>query len=151
MIFNIIFSQGEEEILEIEKIKIVLTTLQKEKNNANYNNNVTSIFLGSCETLLRDAYNISNNESIYIKKVDIKQENMKIPKIVYDLFYKINSTNLVEMNKSICRDNKISLIVPVELTESLDKLNSSGDYYNNVCYTTDSDNGLDIPLKDRRK
>ena len=95
---------------------------------------MTSIFLGSCETLLRYAYNISNNESIYIKKVDIKQENMKIPKIVYDLFYKINSTNLVEMNKSICRDNKISLIVPVELTESLDKLNSSGDYYNNVCY-----------------
>ena len=32
---------------------------------------MTSIDLGECETLLRNYYNISNNETLYMKKMDI--------------------------------------------------------------------------------
>ena len=61
-------------------------------NNAN--NNISTIDLGECETLLRNSYNISNNETLYIKKIDVKQERMKIPKIEYDIYFKLPGKNL---------------------------------------------------------
>jgi len=42
-------------------------------------------------------------------------------------------------------------LIPVEISEDLDKLNASSDYFNSICYITDSENGTDIPLKDRQK
>ena len=55
------------------------------------------------------------------------------------------------MNISICSETKIALIIPIEITESLDKLNTSSDYYSDICYTATSDSGIDILLKDRKK
>ena len=48
--------------MELDKMKIVLTTTDNQKNNNN--KNMTSIDLGDCEKLLRDFYNISD-EKIY--------------------------------------------------------------------------------------
>ena len=41
--------------------------------------------------------------------------------------------------------------MPIIITENLDKLNISSDYYNDICYTATSDSGTDIILKDRKK
>ena len=65
---------------------ITLTTAENQKNNTN--NNITTINLGECEFELRKFYNLSNNETLYIKKIDVKQEGMKIPKIEYDIYCK---------------------------------------------------------------
>ena len=40
--------------------------------------------------------------------------------------------------------------MPIILTDSLDKLNLSSGYYNDICYTTTSEDGTDILLKDRQ-
>ena len=37
------------------------------------------------------------------------------------------------------------------INEHLDKFNSSSGYYNDICYTTTSEDGTDILLKDRQK
>ena len=42
-------------------------------------------------------------------------------------------------------------IYSIFITENLDKLNSSSDYYNNLCYTATSDSGTDMSLTDRKK
>ena len=57
---------GEEEVIETEKMTVTLTTIQNQKKNTN--NNITTINLGECETLLRDYYNILENETLYMKK-----------------------------------------------------------------------------------
>ena len=50
---------------------------------------------------------------------------MKIPKIEYENFYcKLNNSNLVQLDKSICKDSKIDIILPVRLDEDINKLNS---------------------------
>ena len=139
---------GNEEVMEIDKMKIIFTTTENQKNNNN--ENMTSIDLGECENLLREYYNITN-EKIYMKKVDIIQDNMNIPKIEYEVYSRLNGSNLVKLNLSICGTSKISLIVPVEISESLDKLNTSSDYFNSICYTATSENGTDISLKDCQK
>ena len=128
---------------------ITLTTAENQKNNTN--NNITTINLGECEFELRKFYNLSNNETLYIKKIDVKQEGMKIPKIEYDIYCKFSGSYLRKLNLSVCENTKIDLFIPVEISENVDKLNSSSDYYNDICYTATSDTGTDISLKDRKK
>ena len=46
---------------------------------------------------------------------------------------------------------KVDISIPVNINENnLDKYNKSSDYYNNICSKTTSDNGIDIPLSDRK-
>ena len=76
---------------------------------------------------------------------------MKIPKVEYDVYCKLNKSNLVKLNLSICEKIKIDLYIPIIIDENIDELNSSSGYYNDICYTTTSESGTDIPLKDRKK
>ena len=140
---------GEDEIIKTEKIIITFTTTENQKNNKN--NNMTSIDLGECETLLRNFYNISDNETLYMKKIDIQQEGMSTLKVEYDVYAKIYRNKLIKLNLTICSNSKISIFIPFIIDENINKYNSSSDYYNDICYTTTSEDGTDILLKDRQK
>ena len=140
--------QGIDDIYEEKQITISLTTTQKQKDHIN--DNMTKIDLGECEKMLRKANNLSDTDILYMKKIDVVQEGMKIPKIEYDVYYK-SEKNLKKLNLSVCEDSKIYLSIPILLTENLDQLNSSSGYYNDICYIAKSDSGTDIILKDRKK
>ena len=141
--------KGEDDIIQHEKMTITLTTTENQKNNTNFN--MTKIDLGECEKLLRHENNIPN-ETLYMKKIDVIQEGMKIPKIEFNVYYKSLENKLVKLNLSICENNKakISLFIPVEITENLDKLNTSSKYYNDICSKAKSNNGTDILPEDRK-
>ena len=83
--------------------------------------------------------------------MDVIQEGMKIPKIEYDVYCKLSGTNLEKLNLSICGDSKLYISVPVTISENLDKLNTSSSYYSDICYSSTSESGTDISLKDRQK
>ena len=139
---------GKDEIAESEKMIITLTTSKNQKNNIN--KNMTSINLGQCEDLLRNYYNISQNEELYIKKIDVVQEGMKTLKVEYNVYSKLFGENLIKLNLTICEESKMIISIPIILKDSLDKLNSNSGYYNDICYTTTSEDGTDISLKDRQ-
>ena len=87
-----------------------------------------------------------------MKKVDIIQEGVKTAKIEYDVYCKLKGNKLEKLNIStICGDSKILLSIPMELSDDIDKLNTSSDYYNDICYVATSKSGTDISLKDRKK
>ena len=46
---------------------------------------MTNINLDECELLLWNFYNLTNNETLYMKILEIIQEGMKIPKVEYDV------------------------------------------------------------------
>ena len=75
---------------------------------------------------------------------------MLIPKIEFDVYYKLNGTNLIKLNLSYCTDTKIDISIPVKISGNIDIHNSSSGYYNDLCYKTKSDIGTDITLKDRK-
>ena len=137
--------KGIEEIIEAKIIKFTFTTLHNQKND-----NMTIIDLGKCELLLRQFYNLTNNELLYLKKLDIIQEGMRIPKIELDIYSKLYGLNLVKLNLSICINSKIFLYIPILIKDNLDILNSSSGYYNDICYMSSTESGTDITLKDRR-
>ena len=70
-------------------------------------NNIAIIELGECENELRKFYNLSENDIIYMKKVEVKQEGTQIPKIEYDVYCKLSGTKLERLNITICKDIKI--------------------------------------------
>ena len=140
---------GQDEIITTDKITVTLTTSQNQKSNIN--KNITTIDLGECETLLRNEYNISINETLYMKKIDIAQEGVKTPKVEYDVYCKLFGNNLTKLNLTICKNSKISIYIPFVITDNVDKYNSSSGYYNDICYTTTSEDGTDISLKDRQQ
>ena len=111
---------------------------------------MSRIDLGECKALLRIFYNISISENLYIKKIDIVQEGMNTLKIEYDVYAKLFGKNLIKLNLTICKKNKISISIDIVITDHLDKLNSSSGYYNDICYITTSKDGTDISLKDRQ-
>ena len=61
--------QGNDEFIRFEKMMVTFTTSQNKKKNIN--NKMTNIDLGECENLLRNFYNISSKEILYMKKIDI--------------------------------------------------------------------------------
>ena len=75
---------------------------------------------------------------------------MKIPKIEYEVYYPLYTTELYQLNLSICENTKIDILIPIILNESLDKYDSNSDYYNNLCSKTTSERGTDISLSDRK-
>ena len=106
--------------------------------------------LGVCENILKETYKISDNNTLYILIVIIKQAGMKIDKIEYEVFNIINKDNLTKLNLSLCKSKKAIISYPVSIDDDIDKFNSSSGYYNDVCYTTSSEFGTDLCLKDRR-
>ena len=141
--------KGDEEIIEDEKMKITLTTTKHQRNIFN-NNNTIAIDIGDCETLLRETNNISDDELLYMRKIDVFQKEMQIPKIEFDIYYKENKIKLKKLNLSICENSNIYISYPVNISESLEILNPRSDYYNNICYPATSNKGIDITLTDRR-
>ena len=132
-------------------MKIIFSNLDNQKKKENEKNNYTSINFGDCEIKLREYYKIPEDKHIYTKIIEIPLEGMKIPKIEYEIYCKLNDSNLVKLDKSICNNTRIEIIMPIILEEEIDKLNSSSGYYNDICYTSSSESGTDIILEDRKK
>ena len=59
---------------------------------------------------------------------------MDIPKIEFDIYCKLNGSNLVKLDKSHCRNVKAELSVHVILKDDIEKLNTSSRFYNDICY-----------------
>ena len=83
---------GKDEEFKNGKNVIIFYSSQNQKNNKN--KNVTTIDLADCEISLRKYYNKTNNETIYIKKLDIYQEGMKTVKVKFDIYFKSYLSNL---------------------------------------------------------
>ena len=140
---------GQDLIIKMPESIISLTST--ENQNINKNNNISTIDLGACENILKTEYNISNNESLLIYKMDVLKKGMKIPRIEYKVYYVINRKQLVQLDLNKCKNLKIEIHIPIMINEkNIDKYNISSNYYKDICYKITSENGTDITLNDRK-
>jgi len=102
---------------KIKDILFTLMTTDNQKNNL-YNNK-SSINLGKCENIIKFVYNISYNDSLYIFKIEKKEELMKIPKIEYELYYPLYNDELIKLNLFECKGMKIDILIPVSIDEDI--------------------------------
>ena len=127
-----------------------ITTTLNEKNKIN--DNKSRINFGDCEIKLKEKNNISKNDSLFIIKIDVFNDYFKFPKIEYELYYPFSKSNITKLDLSICKDIKINLSIPVNISkDEIQKYNDSSELYNDICSTLTSENGCDKTIKDRQK
>ena len=133
-----------------DNIYYTITTTSNQRNNFG-KENITYINLGDCEKKLKEKYGIPQHNDLYIYKLDVYLEGMKIPKVEYEVYYPLYDNNLTKLDLSKCKDIKMDIFVPIDIAkDDLDKHNSSSGYYNDICYTLTSEKGTDKALKDRK-
>jgi hypothetical protein len=129
------------------KDAIYQITSSDNQNNKIYNN-ISTIKLGECENKLKRYYNLSQNENLLIFKVDIYEEGLLIPIVEYEIYHPYS---LVKLDLEICTNVKIQVSLPVVIdNEDIDKYVPTSNYYNDKCYPSSSENGVDVILTDRQ-
>ena len=142
---------GNNKEIREENILIELTSTKNEKDNEINNKNKVTIDIGQCENILKDIYNISYNDSLYIIKLIAEEEGMKIPKVEYEVYYLLHNQSLSKLNLEPCKDANIEISIPVSIDDdNIDKYNKNSKYYNDICSKTTSESGTDINLNDRK-
>ena len=136
---------GYKNIVIYEEKEIYqITTLSKQK----YYSNLSIIDLNLCERILRDHYNMKNEEEIIIFTVEHIIKDFKIPIIEYELFTENGNINL---DLGLCNKTFIYYNLPVTINENeLYKYDPNSDYYNKLCNQYTTDFSTDITIYDRR-
>ena len=91
--FNIdeINSGKDKEIVDENNIVKLTSTVNQKKLNE-VGDNIT-IELGICEDILKNKYNISSDDPLYILQIISEEEGMKIPKLEYEVYYPLYNNN----------------------------------------------------------
>ena len=144
-------SINDETYSEVQNDQILIKFTSTNYFNNHKNDNISTINLGLCESKLKNEYNISSNDSLYILMLDIPQEGMKIPKVEYNVYYLNDESNLIQLDLTVCQNTKIEILIPVSIEENIDIYNPKSGYYNDICYTFTTNSGTDICLNDRRQ
>jgi surface protein len=132
---NYIITEGNE--------KYQISTLN---NQMNMDAKITAINFTECENIIKEKYDIKNEELIIFKLEHIKEE-FNIPIIEYAIF----SENGTFLNLDDCNNISSLYYIPVNINE--DKLfiyDPSSNYYNDECSKYTSDNGTDMTIYDRK-
>ena len=142
-----VIEEKKDKFIEEDNALYQITTTTNQKNNTY--TNVSTIKLGECENILKKIYNIDENETLIILKIDYNITGLLIPIIGYEIFHPKNKSKL---NLEYCEESSINYNIPVTIDENnLFKYNQNSDYYNDECNTYTTENGTDIILDDRKK
>ena len=132
-------------MIKYNDILYQITTSDNQKNNEY--NNVSTIILGECENILKKEYNISDNQSLIILKIDYYKQDNLVPIIRYDIFHPITKEKL---NLTYCDNELINFNIPVKIDENnVFKYDPKNEYYTDDCQPYTTVNGTDILLNDR--
>ena len=146
-IYDIIQEEKKDLFLKSNNSLIQLSSSYNQ-NNLIYEN-ISTILLSDCEISLKKEYNISENETLFILKIEQYTEGLLFPIISYEVFHPITK-ELLDLNS--CNNTKINLLIPVKIDENkLIKYNLSSEYYNDKCHPASTEKSTDIILEDRIK
>ena len=109
MIKNYYNASNEDLIFNNNGKTYTITTTFNQKNNIYINS--TLIDLAECEIKLKEKYNISENSTLYMLKIDSFLTGYQIPKVDYELYYPIfeNETSILDL--FICKNDNIYISI----------------------------------------
>jgi len=118
--------------------------------NNKYYIDISTVKLGLCENILKEAYNIAQYETLIIFKTEIKIKGILIPLIEYEIFSPITKEKL---NLNYCKDKNlyIDIIIPISINDNKTFLyEPNNSFYTDICYTYISESNTDLTLYDRK-
>ena len=82
---------GQSKVISTENVVYQISTFEHQKNSDDPA--VSSIDLGTCESRLKNHYNVSKNDSLIIYKIDYKNEDLSQTYVHYE-----NMTHMIIIN-----------------------------------------------------
>ena len=150
--------EGETIIMDMKDILMQLSTIDFQEGNIK-DKNSTNVFLGECKDILKEKYNLQENEILLMLKLDLFKQNSSTPLVEYEIY---NYNNSEKLNLDYCKDIRINVFFPIQLDNRTiilyNNLNLSGynlfdsndSFYNDICSVYTTINGTDITLIDRK-
>ena len=150
---------GGNVVLNMKDVLLQLSSVEFQEDSIN-DENATNVFLGECKDILKEKYNLKDNEVLLMLKLDLFKQNSSIPLVEYEVY---NYNKSEKLNLEYCEDVEINVYVPIQLDNQTiflyNNLNSSGynlfdsnnSFYTDICSLYTTINGTDITLSDRKK
>ena len=129
---------------------------------------ISAVDLGNCIKIIKDHYNISEDENLIIVNMESKNTKNKIDNNDNSLDIRKNTQIEIydfsgnKLDLSVCKED-IKIIQYIKDIEELDiqsainlanigvdVFNASDDYFNDICHNYENNKGKDIIIKDRR-
>ena len=119
----------------------------------------SKINLGECENKLKEKYNISDEYSLIIFKIDIENSDKSFTFVQYEVY---NPETYKELSLDVCDNILINITIPAKLDSETqfvyEKLKGYGynlfdindKFYNDICTPYTTENNTDMLLTDRR-
>ena len=146
LIDDIVTKEKKDLVVNDDNTIFQITSTENQKNNKN--NNLSTLILGECESILKNVYNIDENLALLIFKIDYYQPGSQVPIIGYEVYHPLNKSKL---DLNYCKNSNINFNIPISINENdLFKYDPENEYYNDVCYPSTSNGGTDILLNDRK-
>ena len=140
-------TEGEKKDFSIELDNLIYTITTPENQKNQKNKNVSTIDMEECINKLKENYNISENETLLILKIDFYEKGILIPIIEYKVYFKNETLDL-----NYCKDIKIKIDIPVSINEKEEfRYNSLSKFYKDICFTYTTESETDICLPDRKR
>ena len=133
---------------------------------------ISAIDLGNCTNIIKEHYNISKNENLYVLNIESKrtQNNKEDKNNNNDKSFDLGKNIQIEVydrlgNKldlSLCKENikvmtyigeikELNIQSALDLADKgVDVFNANDDYFNDICQSYENSDGKDIIIKDRR-
>ena len=121
------------------------------------NPNISTVYLGKCEDILKENYHINKNEYLTIVVFENKEEKNDVNTLNFTVLY-----NNILLNLSLCDGISIKTSSPLTLSKEdsskllylkqngYDILDSNDEFYNDGCSLFTSENGTDVILERRK-
>ena len=146
LLSNVLNDSKEDLLIENLNEKYLITSTS---NQITYKNEETTINLNDCENILKEQYNINNEEDLIIYKIDYNIEGLPIPIVEYEIFNPISKEKL---NLNFCQETKIYINIPVSIDEeNIYKYEPNSKYYNNSCYPDNLEFENENILEERKR
>ena len=140
---------GLPQILNGNNTVYQFTTVISQKNICNTKYSYSSIdFYEFSDNFKRRLNEFSND--FYLFKVDYFFEDYKIPIIEYNIYDKVGKV-FQKINLDSFKDKHIRYYLPVNINQEDEfKYNPTNNYFNDICYSYNADNGKDKIIYERK-
>ena len=145
---------GNNTIINTSNVKIQISKIDDQKDSE-----LSNIYLGECEEILKNKYCKTENDSLIMLKFDIRPENETSTFVHYEVY---STSEKLYLKLEECSGNNVIINVPIELSSEMEEIyeflsqsgynvfNSNDSFYNDICASFTTQNGTDILLYDRR-
>ena len=148
-LFERAIKSSEPQVINSNNAIYQFTTVLSQQKICNKEYNYSSIDFYEFSDIFKRRLDEFSND-FYLFKIDYFLDDYKIPVIEYNIYNKVGK-ELQKINLDNFKDKHVRYYLPVSINQEDEfRYNPTNNYFNDICYSYDADNGKDKILYERK-